>query len=140
MNQDFEHLRLLSIFHYVVAGLALLFALFPIIHLFLGIAMVTGLIEPSSEEPPPRFVGWILIAVAVVWMLFGSAFAACLAVAGRYLSQRRHHTYCLVMAAISCAFMPFGTVLGVFTIIVLSRQSVRLLFGKPLTGGRPAVT
>jgi hypothetical protein len=32
------------------------------------------------------------------------------------------------MAAISCIFMPFGTVLGVFTIIVLLRPSVKELF------------
>ena len=30
MAQDDEHLRLLSIFHYVVAGMAALFAMFPI--------------------------------------------------------------------------------------------------------------
>ena len=33
------------------------------------------------------------------------------------------------MAAISCAFMPFGTVLGVFTLIVLLRPGVKELFG-----------
>lgn len=36
--------------------------------------------------------------------------------------------YCLVMAGIECMFMPFGTVLGVFTIIVLMRESVQKLF------------
>ena len=34
------------------------------------------------------------------------------------------------MAALSCAFFPFGTVLGVFTIIVLQKDSVRQLFGR----------
>jgi hypothetical protein len=32
------------------------------------------------------------------------------------------------MACIECMFMPFGTVLGVFTIIVFIRQSVKALF------------
>jgi hypothetical protein len=32
------------------------------------------------------------------------------------------------VAALSCAFMPFGTVLGVFTIVVLVRPSVKQLF------------
>ena len=45
MNQDLEHLRLLSIFHYVVAGLAALFALIPVFHLVFGIAMVSGALE-----------------------------------------------------------------------------------------------
>lgn len=33
--------------------------------------------------------------------------------------------FCLIMAGIACLFMPFGTVLGVFTIVVLTRESVR---------------
>jgi hypothetical protein len=36
--------------------------------------------------------------------------------------------FCLVMASITCMFMPFGTVLGVFTLIVLMRPSVKPLF------------
>jgi hypothetical protein len=32
------------------------------------------------------------------------------------------------MAGIECVFMPFGTVLGVFTLVVLTRPSVKPLF------------
>ena len=35
----------------------------------------------------------------------------------------------LPVAAISCTFTPLGTVLGVFTLIVLFRPSVKTLFG-----------
>jgi hypothetical protein len=37
------------------------------------------------------------------------------------------------MAGIECIFMPVGTVLGVFTIIVLMRDSVKELFGHRAT-------
>jgi hypothetical protein len=36
MNQDSEHLRLLSIFHYVVAGVAALFSFFPLFYVGMG--------------------------------------------------------------------------------------------------------
>jgi hypothetical protein len=36
MNQDREHLRLLAIFHYVVAGLAALFSFFPLLYTTVG--------------------------------------------------------------------------------------------------------
>jgi len=36
--------------------------------------------------------------------------------------------FCLVMAGVECIFTPFGTVLGVLTIIVLVRPSVKELF------------
>ncbi len=37
-------------------------------------------------------------------------------------------TFVIVIAALSCAFFPFGTVLGVFTIIILSKPEVKSLF------------
>ena len=61
-------------------------------------------------------------------ILFGWSFAVCVIVAGRSLARHRHYTFCLVMAGVLCIFMPFGTVLGVFTIIVLMRPSVKGLF------------
>ncbi|HEU0307128.1 MAG TPA: hypothetical protein VFR30_09200 [Lysobacter sp.] len=127
-TQDPQHLDLLGIFHYVVAGLGALFSLFPVIHLAMGLAMVTGHFPHKPDEPDPAMFGWIFVAIGGAFILFGLTFSALLAYAGRCLRQRRRHTFCLVMAAISCAFMPFGTVLGVFTLIVLTRPSVKLLF------------
>lgn len=127
--QDTEQLRLLSIFHWVVAGLAALFACLPLFHLFFGIAMITGWGEFQSQDPVAGVAGWFFVAFASVFILSGWTFAVCLAMAGRFLSQRRHYMFCLVMAGIACMFMPFGTVLGVFTIVVLVRDSVRQMFG-----------
>ena len=128
-NQDLEHLRLLAIFHYVVAGLAALFACIPLLHLFMGIAMVSGWGGFNETDPMAGFMGWFFIAFSSVFILCGWAFAFCLFLAGRNLSQQRRYTFCLVMAGLACMFMPFGTVLGVFTIIVLLRDSVKELFG-----------
>jgi hypothetical protein len=129
MNQDEEHLRLLSIFHYVCAGFAALFACIPIIHLLLGMLL---LFKPQGFGPtgnqPPAFVGLFFIIIAAMMIMFGWAFAIGIAYAGRCLNQRKRYTFCLVMAAIACMFMPFGTILGVFTIIVLVRPSVKPLF------------
>jgi len=131
MNQDFEHLRLLSIFHYVVGALAALFACFPILHLILGIVFVVVSRNPDARgDAPPEFFGWIMIGVASFFILLGWCVAACIVSAGRCLSKQNHYTFCLVVAAIECMFMPFGTVLGVFTIIVLVRESVRDLFAR----------
>jgi hypothetical protein len=129
MNQDLEHLRLLSIFHYVCAGMAALFACIPIIHLVMGIVMT---FHPESfgpsKEQPPAFIGVFFIVIGSLMILAGWTFAALLAYAGRCLAQRKYYTFCLVVAGIACLFMPFGTVLGVFTIIVLVRPTVKPLF------------
>ena len=131
MSADEDHLRLLSIFHYVLAGLAALFSLFPIVHLLIGFGIVSGTFPPNAgAEAAPAFLGWFFIALASVFILCGMALAFCLLLAGRYLVQHRGYVFCLIVAAFSCFAPPFGTVLGVFTIIVLMRPSVKELFGQ----------
>lgn len=129
MTQDDQYLRLLSIFHYVVAGLATLFSLFPTIHLVLGIAFVSGAVKDPKDPFPFLLVGWFFIAFASFWILSGLSFSTCVLLAGRNLKARRRYTFCLVMACIECIFMPFGTVLGIFTIILLLREKVKAQFG-----------
>ncbi len=130
MGQDEEHLRLLSIFHYVVGGLAALFALFPIFHLILGLVFILApeTFASKNEEPPPAFLGWFFVVFAATFILLGWIFAVFVIVTGRFLARHKHWLFCVVMAGIECLFMPFGTVLGVFTIIVLMRESTKELF------------
>ena len=54
-------------------------------------------------------------------------------IAGRCLSRRRCYSFALVMACVECLFIPFGTILGVFTISVLLRESVKALFAATQT-------
>jgi hypothetical protein len=127
---DNEHLKLLSVFHYVVSGLAAFFACIPISHLVVGLIFVFA---PQSfgpgSNPPPALIGWFFVAFASAFILLGWAFAVLVLIAGRFIARRKHHTFCFVAACVECLFMPFGTVLGVFTILVLNRQSVKELFG-----------
>jgi hypothetical protein len=129
-NQNEQHLKLLSIFHYVVGGLMALFACFPIIHLVLGIIMIASpeSMSESGGQPPPAFIGWLFALVGAGFIFLGWSLAACIVLAGRFLARRRHYMFCLVMAGIECLFMPFGTVLGVFTIVVLTKVSVKKMF------------
>jgi hypothetical protein len=131
MNQDREHLQLLAIFHYVVAGLAALFSFFPLLYTTVGAVFIFaarhGTAKPG-EELPPEFLGWIFAVIGSVLFLSGIAMAICILIAGRSLALRKRYSFALVMACIECLFLPFGTILGVFTIIVLSRESVKSLF------------
>ena len=52
--------------------------------------------------------------------------------AGRFLARRTHYMYCLIVAGIECLFTPFGTVLGVFTIVVLVQPAVKAIFQGPM--------
>ncbi|MHC4489391.1 MAG: hypothetical protein ACYSW7_09510, partial [Planctomycetota bacterium] len=76
----------------------------------------------------PAFIGLLFVLMAMLFITAGWTLAICIVIAGRCLSKRKRYMFCLVIAAITCTFMPFGTVLGVFTIIVLMRPSVKELF------------
>ena len=128
MSRDEKQLRLLSIFHYVLGGMGVLFSCFPIIHLVIGIAILTGALEGEGSEVPPRVFGWVLVLFPAAFILLGWTVSLCILVAGRKLKVLRSYQYCFVIACIECIFVPLGTILGVFTIIVLNRDSVREKF------------
>ena len=131
MDRDTEQLNLLAIFHYVVAGLAALFSFFPLLYTTVGAMFIFaarhGTAKPG-EDLPPEFLGWIFAVLGSLLFLMGIAMVICILIAGRSLALRKRYSFALVMACIECLFVPFGTILGVFTIVVLSRESVRGLF------------
>ena len=126
MSQDEQHLNLLSIFHYVVAGLTALFSCMFLMHVAMGVAMLCGAFE--GEDAPPKAFAWIFIIFPSVAIFMGWTMAAFIIAAGVKLKRRTSRTFCLVIAGIECMIMPFGTVLGVFTLVVLMKDSVKALF------------
>ena len=128
--KDEEHLRLLAIFHYVVAALGALFACFPLIHVAIGLLLFfhRGFPHQARQDMPPHWFGLIFVVIGGLFVLFGWAAAICTFISGRYLARRRKRLFSFVMGAILCMFMPFGTILGIFTLIVLSRESVQQLY------------
>ena len=131
MENDLEHLKLLSIFHYVLAGITGLFACFPVIHFVFGIIILSAphwFNDDFRDEDERLIAGLLFTIIPALFMLIGWGMCLSMALAGRFLARRQRYTYCLVIACVSCLFVPVGTVLGVFTIIVLNRPSVRALF------------
>lgn len=138
-NNDAEHLRLLSIFHYVCAAVVAVFSSFFLLHVAMGIAILQGNetfggafqhgVAPFGHDQ--RIVGLMFLMAGSFVVLSGWAFAALLVLAGRFLALRRSRIFCIVIAALACTFTPFGTVLGVFTLVVLLRPSVQALFEAP---------
>jgi lysylphosphatidylglycerol synthetase-like protein (DUF2156 family) len=132
MNQDAEHLRLLSIFHYVVGGIGVLASFFPLLYSAMGGFMLYAACHPAglrnNQNPPPPILGWFFIVFGALFFLAALTIALCILLAGRSLSRGHHYWFAFVVACVECIFIPFGTILGVFTIIVLSRESVKALF------------
>ncbi len=146
LNQDAEHLRLLSIFHYVVGALAALFSFLPLLYAGMGFLFIYAARHDHArpgQQVPPEVLGWIFITAGCAFFLIALGVAVCILLAGRALSRRRRYWFVFVTACIECLFMPFGTILGIFTLIVLSREPVkRVFFPVPATarGDSPSVS
>lgn len=132
-NEDEYHLDLLGTFHWVLAGICAIAGLFPILHVVFGFIAIVASLAGNTPEPEARGMG---VLVGVLFIMIGTAIiitfwviAFCLYLSGSYLKAHTNHMFCMVMSVIMCISFPLGTTLGVFSIIVLVRPSVKRLFG-----------
>src|SRR5215475_9917325 len=109
---------------------------FPLLYTTIGIIFIFaarhGTAKPG-DELPPEFLGWIFAVLGLVLFVIGITMAICILIAGRSLALRKRYSSVLVIACIECLFIPFGTILGVFTIAALSRESVKASFERVQT-------
>lgn len=137
--QDKSHLNLLAIFYYVKAGLSLFGALICLIEVIVGIFMIVGSQQSSGQDAE------MLLVMGIIWtciggiIFFTSTILGVLQImAGRNLQKHKGRTFCLVVAVITALSIPLGTILGIFTFIVLSRPSVQQMFnGNQSTVAKP---
>lgn len=128
MNPAERHVDLLATFHYVVGGILVFFSFVPLLYFTFIWRLLSNPEIMRGEHPPPPFLGTILLAAGFLFAVMGWIYASLIIMAGRFLQKRKHRTYCLVAAALACLFQPFGTILGVFTIVILMRSDAAALF------------
>ncbi|MBN1670728.1 MAG: hypothetical protein JXR37_06835 [Kiritimatiellae bacterium] len=143
-STDESHLNALSICYFVWAGLMFLFAWIPLVHVFMGLQIARGKLPfffpvPAGKDGPefdfPPQIGYVFVALGVFFICMGVTFAFLNLLAGFRLNSRKSRVFTIVIACLNCLQFPFGTALGVFTIVVLSRQSVVALYAQANAGG-----
>jgi len=130
---DEEHLRLLRLGYLVSGAMSALFAALPLLYVAFGIAFVRGISTSVSSRADldPRLFGWAFVAIGVSLFVFAAGNAVMKLAAARAIARRRRHTFCLVAAALTMLGIPWGTVLGVLSFLVLERPGVKALFALP---------
>jgi hypothetical protein len=133
-RRDREHLKLLAIFHFVFAGLAFLGIGFLGVHYAI---MHTVFSNPDMWKSQPQTMPPKAFLDAFIWfyLFMGLIFLMALVLnvlSGLFLWQRRNRLFSFIIAGLNCLQVPFGTALGIFTILVLSRDSVRQLYSLPV--------
>ncbi|MBL8850929.1 MAG: hypothetical protein JNG89_14720 [Planctomycetaceae bacterium] len=130
-SQDAEHLKLLAIFHFVYAGLIALGGCCGGVYFVMGVMMALGQMNGNDRPEDTEMIGRVMSSVSALAIVIIWSIAILVAVAGRRILQRRNRNYCIVLAGLMCLNVPVGTALGVFTLYVLVRPSVKALFDLP---------
>lgn len=137
---DAGHLKLLAVFHFVLAGLAVVGLGFLFLHWFFMHAIIGNpeMMRNAKGGPPPE----AFFAIFKWFYLFMGACIVTMGVAnlisGWCILKRRARMFSLVVAGIDCMGFPFGTALGVFTLVVLLRESVAEVYAA--ASGNPIPT
>ena len=93
-------------------------------------------IPPTATAPPavstsvafPKEIMPFLMIFYVVISCFLIALCVCNALSGHYIKKRTNRIFSFIIAGTNCMQFPLGTALGVFTFIVLTRESVKMAY------------
>jgi uncharacterized membrane protein YhaH (DUF805 family) len=125
---DEDNLRLLSIGYFIVAGLNAFASLLLFLYLLFFSFIFTQIAKSAGEVAFPSSIGWVIGIVGVLVVLLVVGFTVLQFLTAMRLRDRKSRTFCLVMAAITCLGIPYGTFLGVCTFLVLLRPTVQRSF------------
>jgi len=137
---DREHLRLLALFHYVSAGVTLAFASMLIVMVgIMSIAFATmpgnpaapctdrslnPSCPPGAAQPPLGFI----LAFFGFFALIAITFGVLEIISGRCMAKQKRRVLSLIVAIPGLLFIPYGTMLSIFTLLVLERPSIKALY------------
>jgi hypothetical protein len=131
---DEEHLRLLSFFHYISGALTLLvssvfifqFFLFSVIYdeIMIEISDYTMIGNYDLDPQIFSFLIYLWIILFLIFIIFGIAQI----LSGKFIKAKKYRIFSFIVAVLNILSFPYGTILGVMTIIVLSRSSVIELY------------
>ena len=130
---DAEHLRMLSIGYIFSGVLTALFSLMGLMYAGIGFVMnhfFAGIAKDSAKpvDVPPEVLGTIIGVAGGIFFLVLASLALAKFWAASSLRKRKSRMGVQVIAAITCFGIPYGTVLGICTFMVLGRYSVARLF------------
>ena len=151
-----DRLRLLSLAYYISGAIGAVLVSFLLLHffMFLGLSFMpasqwasparspmTAPYRSTSPSPaptvsqssdiaqgPPAIMLRIFAGVIGLIIICGWTLGALTAYAGHCLKKRKHKLFIYVMAGINCIWIPYGTILGIATILLFQWPEVQAEF------------
>lgn len=139
MDRDAEDLRRLALAHYAVGVLTALLALPFVPGICWGVhcmrhpeALGEWRLLPSELDFPPELIGQMVVFLFASITLMVLLHAAVVAWVGWYIARNRRYWVVYIFSLLDCTYVPFGTIIGIWALVVLNRPSVKTRFGLPV--------
>lgn len=147
MEKDLQNLRLLGTINYVFAGILAMLFILPLMYFNAALLLMylsslgmllkwnSGGLAQSGEFTAAHYgPGFIFILFP---LLFGFIFGIVVLVSavlsfylGKSLRTQKNYLFCIVMSAIGATSFPFGTAVGIPSLIILMRPPVKEFFNR----------
>ena len=131
---DEEHLRLLSVFHYISGVMTLFISIIFLIQFFVFsfifdevINSVFDIALVGNYNFDPEIFTFLIYLWMILFFIF-IAFGLTQIFSAKFLRAKKYRIFSFIVAIISILSFPYGTILGVMTIIVISKSSVMELY------------
>ena len=123
-----EHLNILSIFYFIYGGITIfvsfIFLLYGGIFSYFfsdgSFNKITSYNPNNISTFPFEIISIIFIVLFLVVLVYGILFI----IAGLKMRKKQNRIFTMVIGIIAMLSFPLGTVLGIFAIIILSKNSV----------------
>ena len=129
LTHQTDNLNTLAILHLVKAILAFLFSLFFVFYMFMG-TFVGKMIEMNPEADPAFNVSIVFWIIGGIGMVFSIIFGILNLLSYQYLNKKKNYTFIFAVAIINCLTGILGILLGVFTLVEISKPHVKGIFEK----------
>lgn len=127
-NSDRQYLDLLSFFNYVLGGIHLSLVFVSLTYFYQAWRSVSLYNSQQIRDAAPFSLNDLLLSYGLIILFVGLTYALLTLASGRCLARRRGYRFSFTIACLQFLSIPFGTILGIVTINILLRDSVRTLY------------
>jgi hypothetical protein len=125
---DAEHLRLLRLGYIVAACVNSFMCLLGFFYVGMG-ALVSSTIPARGTRGAPPFSPLAFFAAfGLFFIVIGGGLIVLNVLTARAIGRRQGYVLCMISAGLSCLGIPYGTLLGIATFVVLGRPHVKAMF------------
>jgi len=124
-----DDLQFLAMFHFAIGAMAAMVSLVPALGLFVSTSLAAEGVPVDALLV--RLFGEAGAAIAAgLLLVVGMTLGALLVAEGFYLLRLRNFRFCRFVSTLGLFFVPFGTLLGAVTLVVLSKPATQAQFSE----------